>query len=56
MADKTKEQIVAEHKILTDQTIRKMLEILVQVQKAADDAEYRERQKAFLKSLQKKSI
>ena len=48
MLKKTQEQIVAEHKILTDQTIRKMLEILVQAQKEADDAEYKERQKAFM--------
>lgn len=54
MADKTKEQILAEHKLFTDQTIRKMLDILVQAQKAADEAEYRERQKAFMKELQKK--
>lgn len=54
MLNKTQEQIIAEHRLLTDQTIRKMLEILVQAQKEADEAEYKERQKAFMNDLQKK--
>ncbi len=54
MLKKTQEQIVAEHKILTDQSIRKMLDILVQAQNEADEAEYKERQNAFMKELQKK--